>query len=40
MEKIMGFSTIRLDHNKENVEFHLYILSEKDKLEIIPAWSG
>lgn len=40
MEKNKVFSTIRMDHNKENVELHLYILSEKDKLEIIPARSG
>lgn len=31
---------MRMDHNKGNAELHLYNLSEKDKLEIIPARSG
>lgn len=40
MKKMMNFSTIRMDHNEKNAEFHLYILSEKDELEVTAARSG
>lgn len=36
MEKIMLFSTIRMDHNEENAKLHIYALSEKD--EHLVAW--
>lgn len=36
MEKNMLFSTIRMDHNKENAKLHIYVFSEKD--EHLVAW--
>lgn len=39
-KKIMVFNTIRMDHNEENAELHLHILSEKDELEFIAVRSG